>query len=75
MAFLVKCCIMKLPKIRKKTKNKGKYTVTIKDDEKKYTYQNIAENIDMYNIYKVISTDTTEVKLEEDGKQTKNHTD
>ena len=32
-------------------------------------------NIDMYNIYKVISTDTTEVKLEEDGKQTKNHTD
>ena len=45
MAFLMKCCIMKLPEIRKKKKNKGKYTVTTKDNEKKYTYQNIAENI------------------------------
>lgn len=68
MSFLLKCCIMKLPEIRKK-RNKGKYTVTTKDDEKKYTYQNIAENIDIDDIYKVISTDTTEVKLEEDGKQ------
>lgn len=68
MAFLIKCCIMKLPEIRKK-KNKGKYTVTTKDDEKKYTYQNIAENIDIDDIYKVISTDTTEIKLGEDGKQ------
>ena len=65
----MKCCIMKLPEIRKKKKNKGKYTVTTKDEEKKYTYQNIAENIDIDDIYKVISTDTTEVKLEEDGKQ------
>ena len=69
MAFLMKCCIMKLPEVRKKKKNKGKYTVTTKDDEKKYTYQNIAENIDIDDIYKVISTDTTEVKLETDGKQ------
>jgi hypothetical protein len=69
MAFLMKCCIMKLPEIRKKKKNKGKYTITIKDDEKKYTYQNIAENINIDDIYKVISTDTTEVKLEKDGKQ------
>lgn len=69
MSFLVKCCIMKLPEIRKKNKNKGKYTITDKDDEKKYTYQNIAENIDINDIYKVISTDTTEVKLEKDGKQ------
>ena len=69
MAFLVKCCIMKLPEIRKKKKNKGKYTITTKDEEKKYTYQNIAENIDINDIYKVISTDTTEVKLEEAGKQ------
>lgn len=46
MAFLIKCCIMKLPEIRKK-KNKGKYTVTTKDDEKKYTYQNITKNIDV----------------------------
>lgn len=69
MAFLLKCCIMKLPEIRKKKKNKGKYTVTTKDEEKKYTYQNIAENIDINDIYKVISTDTTEVILEEDGKQ------
>lgn len=69
MSFLIKCCIMKLPEVRKKKKNKGKYTITTKGDEKKYTYQNIAENIDIDDIYKVISTDTTEVKLEEDGKQ------
>ena len=69
MSFLIKCCIMKLPEIRKKKKNKGKYTITTKDDEKKYTYQNIAENINIDDIYKVISTDTTEAKLEEDGKQ------
>ncbi len=64
MSFLLKCCIMKLPEIRKKRKNKGKYTITVTDESKKYTYQNIAENIDIDDIYKVISTDTTEVKLE-----------
>lgn len=69
MAFLMKCRIMKLPEIRKKKKNKGKYTVTTKGDEKKYTYQNIAESTNIDDIYKVISTDTTEVKLKEDGKQ------
>ena len=69
MAFLMKCRIMKLPEIRKKKKNKGKYTVTTKGDEKKYTYQNIAESTNIDDIYKVISTDTTEVKLEKDGKQ------
>ena len=68
MSFLIKCCIMKLPEVRKK-KNKGKYTVNIETEEKKYTYQNIAENINIDDIYKVISTDTTEVKLEIDGKQ------
>lgn len=68
MAFLLKCCIMKLPEIRKK-KNKGKYTITNNTQEVKYTYQNIAENIDIDGIYKVISTDTTEVKLKDDGKQ------
>ena len=60
---------MKLPEIRREKKNKGKYTITTIGDDKKYTYQNIAENIDIDDIYKVISTDTTEVKLEEDGKQ------
>lgn len=69
MSFLIKCCIMKLPEIRKKKKNKGKYTVTTTDDVKKYTYQNIAENINLDDIYKVISTDTTEIKLGENGKQ------
>lgn len=69
MAYLLKCCIMKLPEIRKKKKNKGKYTTTTKDNETKYTYQNIAENTDINDIYKVISTDTTEVKLKENGKQ------
>ena len=67
MSFIIKCCIMKLPEIRKK--KKGKYTVTTKNEEKKYTYQNIAENNNIDDIYKVISTDTTEVKLEEGGKQ------
>ena len=69
MSFLIKCCIMKLPEIRKKKKNKGKYAVMTKENERKYTYQNIAENINIDDIYKVISTDTTEVKLDEDGKQ------
>ena len=69
MAFLLKCKIMKLPEVRKKKKNKGKYTVTTKDNESKHTYENIAENINIDDIYKVISTDTTEVKLEEGGKQ------
>ena len=69
MAFLLKCKVMKLPEVRKKKKNKGKYTITTKDNETKYTYENIAENISIDDIYKVISTDTTEVKLELDGKQ------
>lgn len=29
---------MKLPEVRKKKKNKGKYTITTKDNETKYTY-------------------------------------
>ena len=69
MAFLLKCKVMKLPEVWKKKKNKGKYTITTKDNETKYTYENIAENISIDDIYKVISTDTTEVKLELDGKQ------
>ena len=69
MSFILKCKIMKLPEVRKKKKNKGKYKVTTKDNETKYTYENIAENINIDDIYKVISTDTTEVKLEQDGKQ------
>ncbi len=69
MSFIVKCCLLKLPEVRKK-KQKGKYTINVGDDkEKKYTYQNIAENIEIDDIYQVLSTDTTEVKLEEDGKQ------
>lgn len=69
MAYILKCRIMKLPAVRETSKNKGKYRVTINDDEDKYIYQNIAENIEIDDIYKVISTDTTEVKLQKDGKQ------
>ena len=69
MAYLLKCKIMKLPEVRKKKKNKGKYTVTKKETETKYTYENIAENINIDDIYEVMSTDTTEVNLEKDGKQ------
>ena len=60
---------MKLPAVREPSKNKGKFRVTINNNEDKYTYQNIAENIEIDDVYKVISTDTTEVKLEKDGKQ------
>lgn len=69
MAYLMKCCIMKLPEVRKKKKNIGKYRTTTDKNTKKYVYDNLAENIDIDDIYEVISTDTTEVKLEEDGKQ------
>ena len=69
MAYILKCRIMKLPAVREPSKNKGKYRVTINNNEDKYTYQNIAENIEIDDVYKVISTDTTEVKLEKDGKQ------
>ena len=69
MAYVLKCKIMKLPSVREPSKNKGKYKVTTKGDEQKYIYQNIAENIEIDDIGKVISTDTTEVKLEKDGKQ------
>ena len=69
MAFILKCKIMKLKAVREPSKNKGKYRVTTKDDEQKYVYQNIAENTIIDEIGKVISTDTTEVKLEKDGKQ------
>lgn len=68
MAYLLKCKIMRLPEVRKK-RNKGKYTVTKKETETKYTYENIAENIIIDDIYEVMSTDTTEVNLEKDGKQ------
>lgn len=69
MAFILKCKIMKLKAVREPSKNKGKYRVTTKDEELKYTYQNVAENTEINDIGKVISTDTTEVKLEKDGKQ------
>ena len=69
MAYIVKCLILKLPAVRQPKKNKGEYTVATEDNETKYTYKNLAENIDINDIYQVISTDTTEVKLEKGGKQ------
>lgn len=68
MVYIIKCKDLQLPEIRKK-KNKGKYTIQNNDEEIKYTYDNIAENIDIHDINQVLSTDTTEVKLEEGGKQ------
>ena len=41
----------------------------IQEGEDKFTYQNTVKNNEIDDIYKVISTDTTEVKLEKDGKQ------
>ena len=69
MSYIMKCKILNLPEIRKKNKNKGKYTIKTRDNDIRYTYQNIAEKIEINEINKVISTDTTEVKLEKDGKQ------
>lgn len=69
MSYQLKCKILQLPEIRRKKKNKGKYTIQTNNQETKYTYDNIAENTIIDDIYKVISTDTTEVKLEQDGKQ------
>ena len=69
MAYLMKCCIMKLPEVRKKKKNKNKYRTTTDNNTKKYVYKNLAENINIDDIYEVISTDTTEVDLEVGGKQ------
>jgi len=69
MAYKIKCCIMKLPEVRKKKKNKNKYRTTKDNNVKKYVYENLAENINIDDIYEVISTDTTEVKLEIGGKQ------
>ena len=69
MVYIIKCKDLQLPEIRKK-KNKGKYTIqTNEDKQKKYTYDNLAENIEINDINQVLSTDTTEVKLQKGGKQ------
>jgi len=69
MAYTIKCKDLQLPEIRKK-KNKGKYTIEKNDGkQKKYTYDNLAESINISDINQVLSTDTTEIKLQEDGKQ------
>lgn len=67
MVYIIKCKELQLPEIRIK-KEKGKYTIQT-TEEKKYTYDNLAENIVISDINQVLSTDTTEVKLEENGKQ------
>lgn len=69
IVYVIKCKELKLPEIRKKKKNKGKYTVQTEDTDIKYTYKNLAENIEINDINQVLSTDTTEVKLEDGGKQ------
>ncbi len=68
MAYILKCKTLNLPEIRKK-KKKGKYTIQNHETEVKYVYNNLAENIEISNINQVLSTDTTEIKLEEGGKQ------
>jgi transposase InsO family protein len=69
MAYLLKCKLLKLPEVRKKKKSIGKYRTITNNNATKYVYDNIAENIEINDIYKVLSTDTTEVQLKEDGKQ------
>ena len=69
MVYIIKCRDLKLPEIRKKRKNLGKYRIQVNNQEEKYTYKNLAENIEITDINQVLSTDTTEVILENDGKQ------
>jgi transposase InsO family protein len=66
MVYTIKCKYLKLPEIRKKRKNIGKYRVQTDKDEKTYTYRNIAENMEINDMNQVLSTDTTEVKLEQE---------
>ena len=69
MAYIIKCKDLNLPEIRKKRKNLGKYKTKENIDEKVFRYDNIAENLKINNINQVLTTDTTEYKLEIDGKQ------
>lgn len=69
MSYLLKCKVLQLPEVRKKKKNKGKYTIQTNNTETKYVYHNIAENINITDINQVLSTDTTEVNLVESVKQ------
>jgi len=69
MAYKIKCIDLKLPEIRKKRKNLGKYKTKENISEESFRYDNIAENIEIKNINQVLTTDTTEIKLEYDGKQ------
>lgn len=68
MAYQVKCKSLNLPEVRKK-RNIGKYRVTTKKDALKYVYDNLAEKIEITEMNQVLSTDTTELKLKEEGKQ------
>lgn len=65
MSFLLKCCIMKLPEIRRKRKKRQIYYYNNWWSKKiyisKYNWK-----FDIDDIYKVISTDTTEIKLEKE---------
>jgi len=69
LSYTIKCKDLKLPEIRRRKKNIGKYKTKEKVNEKLYRYDNLAENIEITDINQVITTDTTEVKLEKDGKQ------
>lgn len=69
MAYIIKCKDLHLPEIRKKKKNIGKYRTQENVDNEVFRYDNIAENVEINNIDQVLTTDTTEYKLEIDGKQ------
>lgn len=69
MTYIIKCKDLKLLEIRKKKKNIGKYKVRESVNEELYRYDNIAENMEINDINQVLTTDTTEYKLEVDGKQ------
>lgn len=69
MTYIIKCKDLKLPEIRRKKKNIGKYRTKEKINEQVFRYDNIAENIIINDINQVLTTDTTEYKLEVDGKK------
>ena len=64
-----KCQNTKGKQINQDTKNIGKYNTKENINEEGFRYDNLAENVKIHNINQVLTTDTTEYKLEIDGKQ------
>lgn len=69
MAYIIKCKDLQLPEVRTKRKNIGKYRTKENVNVEYNRYNNIAENMEITDINQVLTTDTTEYKLDIDGKE------